>query len=81
MATIEARLEQIAAAIQRRKLEREEPIDALSQSLFWFGAFMRDTPAAALLEELTAMLDEDGRQILTPEAAQRMIADYRGRMT
>ena len=81
MASIEARISALAAAVRRRQFANEGPVDALSQSLFEMeGEFLGldDLGKAAFLAELNRE-DEDGAEGvgIEPETLEQWIADIR----
>lgn len=81
MASIETRLAALAAEIRRRQFANEEPVDALSQSLFELEGELLgldDLGKAAFLAELNQE-DEDGTEGvgLTLEDLERLIANVR----
>ena len=81
MASIETRLAALAAEIRRRQFANEEPVDALSQSLFELEGELLgldDLGKAAFLAELNRE-DEDGAEgvSIEPETLERWIADIR----
>lgn len=82
MASIDARLERLAEALERRKMEQESPVDDLSRSLFDLGdrlANLDTLEKAALLAEINQgdPLDGTGSLNLSLEDLERFIADYK----
>lgn len=77
---VDARIAALAEAVERRRLVQEEPIDPLSASLFAFEEEMTGLDEIGVAA-LAAATDEDGRQILTLEEAQRMVDDFKGYAT
>lgn len=73
---VDARLAAIAAELERRRLIQEEAIDPLSASLFAFEDEMASLDEIGVAA-LAAETDEDGRQILTLEQAQRMVDGFK----
>ena len=71
---IDTRIAAIAAALERRKMEHEAPVDDLSWSLFEMGrklVGLDEQSKAALLE----VLNEDGLS-MSMEDLERFIADF-----
>lgn len=81
MASIDARLSALAAAVERRRMEREAPVDDLSRSLYEMGRELSQLDAlgkAALLAKLNQgdpLEGTDGLN-LDMETFERFIADY-----
>ena len=76
---IDARIAALAKAIERNKMERAEPLDSLSASMFEFEdemASLDEIGIAALAAET-----EGVQHILTLEQAQRMADTYRQEVT
>ena len=69
MRDISARL----TALERWRLEQMAPVDPLSCSLDGFDRWLADLDPFSLAD---ALADGDGRQILTPAQAERMLDGY-----
>lgn len=62
--------------IEQRRMIQEMPVDELSASIMEFEDKMAQLDEIGVLE-LTEMVDEDGKQILTLAEAQKMVGVYR----
>ena len=69
MRDISARL----TALERWRLEQMAPVDPLSCSLDEFDRWLADLDPFSLAD---ALADGDGRQILTPAQAERVLDGY-----
>lgn len=81
MANVDARLQRLVEALERKKMEQEEPEDDLSRSLFDLGerlARLDNLEKAALLAEANYGDPLDGTDSLnlSMEDLERFIADY-----
>lgn len=81
MANVDARLQRLVEALERKKMEQEEPEDDLSRSLFDLGerlARLDNLEKAALLAEANHGDPLDGTDSLnlSMEDLERFIADY-----
>ena len=76
MGSIESRMIALTDAIERRRMLQQMPVDELSASIMGFADKMAQLDEIGVLE-LTEMVDEDGKQILTLAEAQKMLGVYR----
>lgn len=72
MPNINSRLSALSETLRARRAVAAMPVDPLSLSLRELGQELRDGGAAMLL----TLTDEDGRQILDPDGAERMAEDW-----
>lgn len=83
MNSIDARISALAEAVERRKMEQEEPVDDLSWSLFALGRELAGLDAlgkSALLYELNRGDTLEGTMglNLSMKDLERFMADFRG---
>lgn len=82
MSSIDARIAALAEAIERRKMEQEDPVDDLSKSLYGLGQELVGLDVlgkSALLYELNHGDPQEGTMglDLSMEDLERFISDYR----
>lgn len=75
MPSIERRISSVAAELQRRQMDRAEPMDPLSASLYDFAEEMAKLDPVGIAA-LAAETDEDGRQILTLAQARAFVDSF-----